>query len=196
MKKLILASSLAVATSFATAHAAEPLSYNYVDGFYNVVDFGDSIGPISQLDGFGIRGSIELGGGFFAHTGYRNSTRRSITLRDFTLGGGYAHYISPSALLYGTLDYRNLSASGPGSSESTDGLGLSAGVRGLVSPNMELRGGIRYDDFGRDAFGRRTDETFAELGAQFNINRNLGLIGEVQISSDDSQYLAGVRYSF
>ena len=85
MKKTLIALAL-VAMLPLSANAAER-SYTYVEGTYNNAD--------SDIDGFGVRGSVEFADtGLYALGNYQNFSERGADADFWELGLGYALNLS------------------------------------------------------------------------------------------------------
>jgi opacity protein-like surface antigen len=134
MKKTLIALAL-VAMLPLSANAAER-SYTYVEGTYNNID--------SDIDGFGVRGSVEFADtGFYALGNYQNFSERGADADFWELGLGYALNLSDNVDLVAEAAHTDL--------DIVDGYRVSAGVRGNFTENFEYLGKVNYRDV--DVFG-------------------------------------------
>ena len=167
MKKSLLALTLLAAAPFA-ASAAEGVSYNYVEGGYAASKIS---GP--DADGWAIGGSGAIAPNFHVFGNY-NSQKIDNTSVDFDqwrVGGGYNRSISDRTDFVGQLAYEKLDA---GAGIKAEGYSAEAGVRSMMTPNIEGYAMLGYqdgDDFDGDAYGR--------LGAAVKFNQNWGATAEV-----------------
>lgn len=191
-KQLALAIALAAA-SFGTI--AGELSYSWVDGGYSRTNL-DFDGTDVDFDGFALRGSAELGQSFHVFGGYSSATNddfgTDIDLDQSQVGVGFHHALSERADFIAEVSYLNVEAKVAGFSEDDEAYRGSIGVRGLLAENFEGLVKANYSDAGDAQDG----EFSGTVGAQFKFNPTWGLVGEVELGQDVTQYLFGVRASF
>ena len=72
-----------------------------------------------------------------------------------------------------------------------DGYGVSVGIRGLLSDNVELNGSIAYSDLGDGA-----DGTAFGAGALYSFTENFALGFDVSVDDDVTMYGVGARFYF
>lgn len=181
MKKTLIAIALAAVLPL-SANAAD-LSYTFVEGNYNNLD-GD-------IDGFGVRGSVELAdSGLYALGHYQNYSERGIDLDFWELGLGYALDLSDNVDLIAEAARTDL--------DIVDGYRVSAGVRGSFSDNLEgvLKANYRDLDGRFGGFGFGIDGFGGTAGLQYTFNKTWGLTGEVEFFDDTQLYTVGLRASF
>ncbi len=127
---------------------AGDLSYNYIEAGYQRIEIDDVAGIDVDGDGFGIGGSFEIGDDWFVRAGYSTADFDfGIDLDQTVLGVGYHADISPNTDVFATVNYvrAEVSASGFGSVDD-DGFGISVGVRGMLTEQVELTGSLGYVD--------------------------------------------------
>lgn len=175
MKKTLIALAL-VALLPLSANAAER-SYTYVEGTYNNAD--------SDIDGFGVRGSVEFAdSGFYALGNYQNFSERGADADFWELGLGYALNLSDNVDLVAEAAHTDL--------DIVDGYRVSAGVRGNFTENFEYLGKVNYRDV--DVFG---DDFTYTAGLQYKFSPTWGVTGEVEFDNEDGEiYTVGLRASF
>ncbi|RPD85336.1 diffusible signal factor-reguated Ax21 faimly protein [Luteimonas sp. 100069] len=188
MKRLSLA-VLAAALPLA-GHAADGLSYTYLEGGYSASK--SDIAPLDRdvdSDGWSIRGSAAFHPNFHAFGDYtRESVDRSPLDRDqWRLGVGYNHEVSPRTDLLTRVAYQKLDF---GHGINGDGYSVEVGARSVLLPALEgyaLAGYDHLDDgFDSDFYGR--------LGAQWKFTPNFGVAGDVKlIKGGDTQWFIGPR---
>ncbi|MGH6717882.1 MAG: outer membrane beta-barrel protein [Alphaproteobacteria bacterium] len=193
MKRSLMALALAAALPV-SAQAAE-LSYNFIELDYARMNI-DGVGGDFDPDGFGLKGSFELGEKMYAFGSYlRGSDDVSgidIDVDQTQLGLGYRHGVSDTADFIAELSWINQSVDA-GSFGGADGNGgrLSAGFRGVMAENFEGYAKANYTD------GGDFDGDFSgTLGAQVKFNPTWGVTGEAEFGSDANIYMIGLRASF
>lgn len=133
--------------------AAEGLSYDYIEGWYQDVEL-DASGTDIDGDGFGIGGSVEFADSWRLFASYGTNDfdfgvdqdAYSVGVGFFTPVGNNVDFVADVA--YVSVEFDSILGSG-----DDDGFGLSAGFRGMVSDAVELAGGVNYvdlDDSGDD----------------------------------------------
>lgn len=177
MKRSFIALALAAILPF-SAQAAE-LSYSYVEADYVNLD--------SNVDGWGLRGSVAFNENFYGLAGYTNIDAFGINVDGYEVGLGYHYGISDKTDLIGELAYQNASGGGA----NADGYRASFGVRGQLSDKFEGILKANYID------GSNFNGNFSgTVGAQVKFNDTWGVTGEVEFANSDTAYLLGLRARF
>lgn len=191
--------ALLLAGSMVTAHADGP-RYTYAELGYAHIKL-DVAGRDRSGDGAVLGGSVavtdtvHLFGGYtyaefdFNSGGFGNA---DIDYRSLTLGVGANLSINSTVDLVGRLAYVTAEAKRIGFKVDEDGYGLSAGVRAMVTEQIELNGFVNYVDLGSDL----GDDASVSLGALYSFTDQfaVGLGGE--FGGDASAITAGVRFYF
>src|SRR5690554_714238 len=185
MKRSLLVLGLAAAIPFAAAHAAEGISYNYVEGGYAATSTD------LDADGFGVNASVAVHPNFHVFGGWMNQEidNTSDDFDQWRVGVGYNHEISRNADLVTRLAYEKFDA---GSGFNPDGYSVEVGVRGAMMPNFEGHALVGYEDYG----SQYDDDFYGRLGAVLKFNQNWGLSGDVKFVSGDTQWFVGPRFSW
>ncbi|MDH5823313.1 Ax21 family protein [Luteimonas sp. RD2P54] len=196
MKRSLLALTLAAALPFAAAHAAEGISYNYVEGGYSATN-GDGD---ADADGFGANASFAFHPNFHVFGGYLNQEIDD-TDRDFDqfrVGVGYNHEISPRADLVTRIAYEKVDAGRDllGNRIDPDGYSAEVGVRGALTTNFEGYAMAGYEDYGSDDGFDYEGDFYGRLGAQLKFNPNWGVSGDVKFADGDTQWFVGPRFTW
>ena len=186
MKKSLLALSLLALAPLA-ASAADGVSYNYVEGGYVATNGSGN----ADADGWGLNGSVAVHPNFHLFADYSNQKIKhtSVDFDQWRVGGGYNRSISDRTDFVGQLAYEKLDA---GAGIKAEGYSAEAGVRSMMTPNIEGYAMLGYqdgDDFDGDAYGR--------LGAAVKFNQNWGAAAEVKlVNGGDTQWFVGPRLSW
>lgn len=202
MKKQ-LALAVVLATASFTAAAAD-LSYTYVEAGYAKLHIDEDLLDNPELDGGYVRGSFAVSPQLYVFGGVgRVSNDFNLLGAGFDvdetqseIGLGYHQAMGEQVDFIAELAYLRLDTDvevvGLGSSDEQVGGGrASLGLRGNLSPRVEgwvKAGYLDGGDFEGDFVGT--------LGGQYKFNPTWGLVAEVEIIDDNTQYLAGVRASF
>lgn len=169
-KKVCLATLLAIPA----ISMAEGLSYNYVEGSYVIPENDDAFrvgGSFALNQQFFIEadGTIFDGGNVLTgQLGYRHALSDML---DLNVKGG---------LLYADPDGGN----------SETGYTFGGGLRAMVTPQLELNGGVAYIDIYDNS-----DVGFS-AGAVYNFNANWAVSGGGEVVDDSEEFNVGVRYNF
>ncbi len=179
MKKLVLASALLL--SMGTIQAAESVRWDSASLSYQSVDLdGD------KLTGFGISGTKLVSDNVFIAGSYASvsddidvfGSKVDVDFNTLSIGLGYRHAISTTTDFFGIVSYQDMEveASFQGNSEddSENGYGLQAGLRSLVTAQLELSGSLSYVDIADES------ETGFNVSAMYHFT---------------DQFSAGVGYS-
>lgn len=122
--------------------------YTYVEIGYDETEFEVGGGGDIDGDGLSVSGSFELTNEwhFFASYGQADLDLGR-DLDTLTVGAGYVYPLKSNIDLYGRVLYidREVDGLGPLGADD-DGLGLQFRIRGRVSEELELEGGIQYVD--------------------------------------------------
>jgi hypothetical protein len=210
-KQLVLALALATA-SFAAS--ADGHSYTYLEGGYAQLNQELPAVDGLQVDdieagGFFVGGSVALGESSFHLFGsYRKADddvgvsapvigdigSAGIDMDQAIFGLGYHHSLSPRTDLVTELSYlgTEIDVEDDGmSSQEGDDVRVAVGVRHLIANNVEVWGKGNYTD------GDVYDSAFsASVGLQYRLTPVWGVVGEVEVGSEFSQFTAGMRASF
>ena len=201
MRKTLLVALLAAAPF--TASAADDISYTYAEAGYAKLHLDVPELDNPELDGGYLRGSFAIGeqlhllGGYgkvsknFNFDGVRVDT--DVDQAEFGVGyhlpfGERLHFIADLSYLRQQFKAK---AEGERIEDDAKGGRISAGLRGKPSPRTEawLKAGyLDGGDFEGDFVGT--------LGGQIGFNLTWGVVGEVEMIHDDTQYRVGVRASF
>ncbi|WP_175405163.1 outer membrane beta-barrel protein [Salinimonas lutimaris] len=110
-----------------------------------------------------------------------------------TAGVGYRYGLNQTTDVYGILSYEYADieyASALGTlTTDDDGYGLTAGVRSMVMPNVELKGSVRYID--------TTDSTTSvNVGADYLISPEFAVGLNYDMGDDVDVFGVNARYNF
>jgi len=190
MKRTLIAVAMAATLPFAAAHAAEGLSYTYLEGGYSASK--SDIAPVNRdvdSDGWSVRGSAAFHPNFHAFGDYtRESVDRSPFDRaQWRVGVGYNHEVSPRTDLLTRVAYQKIDF---GQGFDADGYAVEVGARSALLPALEGYALAGYEDYGSGF----DSEFYGRLGAQWKFTPNFGVAGDIKlISGGDTQWFVGPR---
>lgn len=171
---------------------ADGVSYNYIEGSYERVEFDDDFSGDFDGDGFGIGGSFALNDQWHLFAGYSTADLDfDVDLDQLRLGGGFHMPISNNVDFVAEFSYVRLDASTSFGSVDDDGFGLSIGARGMAADRLELAGWLDYvelDDSG--------DDTSIRGEAWYNFTETFALGFSASSGDDVTQYGIGGRVYF
>ncbi len=181
----------ALMLSSATAMAEGP-SYSYIQASYQEIDIDVGNFDIDG-DGFGVGGSVAINDSWFVFAGYSSFDFESvIDLNQWSLGGGWHAPISEKTDWFVTAAYVDAEIDAVGfGSISDSGFGVSAGIRSMLNPKLELVGSVAYADLGDGA-----DGASVAGGVWYTVTGNLALGVGFDAGDDTTSYGLGVRLYF
>ncbi|MDX9741214.1 MAG: hypothetical protein RBT81_08570 [Gammaproteobacteria bacterium] len=174
---------------------AQDLNYDYLQGavaFYPGFEDQDFIGVDA-------RGSIMVAEDVFIFGGMKYMTD-DVDLTAAHVGGGYRLNLDRGTDVYGgiTLEYQEVEAKiiDPVSLTNTvtlsnddTSMGVRGGIRHMLMTDLEVAGEVRYVAGDLDYLG------FA-ASAQYFLNEQIGLIGEIDVYDGEMGINAGARMNF
>ncbi|HSG66249.1 MAG TPA: outer membrane beta-barrel protein [Gammaproteobacteria bacterium] len=144
-------------------------------------------------DGLRISGSYDLGNNWLIIGGltsidYRGDVDQTI----LEIGGGYVFAFNEDFDIIASASVIDMDIDVPGSgnvNRDDSGISLSAGVRGLVTPEFEVRGSVTHvalDD----------SDTYLEIGGDYHFTRQIAAGVSVQLAGDNDLFTVGARWFF
>jgi hypothetical protein len=205
MRNTLLLIALLAATPLAAS--ANETSYTYVEGGYARLNIDDSETSNPGLDGGYLRGSFAVGEQVHLFGGYGHVSNDfniegadvELTVKQAEFGVGYhmpfterVDFTADIAYLRQEIEAEASFGGVRASDEATSNGGRATlGLRGKPSARTEAwikAGYIDGGDFEGDFVGT--------LGGQIKFNQTWGIVGEVELIEDSTQYLVGIRASF
>lgn len=190
--RLVVASA-ALLPGLAMADAA---NFNYVEVGYLT---GKQSG--TDINGWGMRGSVELVERFFLTAGFsdlNDDTGRDdfrYSMDNKAIGLGYVFGENPTASVYGTVSYVDMNFStrvdSMRFSSDADGYELGLGARINASPEAEVRLAVKHSDLG----GGDTN-TIPSVALIYKFTRQLAGFAEYERKTDYEQLGLGFRIYF
>jgi opacity protein-like surface antigen len=181
MKKTIIASAVLSLVSFGVM--AENPSFDHVEIGFTEFDFDG----LNEVDGFEIKASKELSNDFYVAGDWTRLSESGVDLDLLTVGLGYKNEFSQSSTFFSEIDFAKYKGDG-GFDEN--GYQVTAGVRSMLSKQLELKAAIEYLDI------NDVDTTTYVIGGAYNFNNAVALYADYSYESDLETYAVGVRYNF
>jgi hypothetical protein len=180
----LFAPGAVLAQGTGTATTGPDISYSY--GELRFVDTDEGGG-----DGLRIGGSYDLGNNWLVLGGlttidYDGNVDQTI----LEIGGGYVFGLNEDFDIVGSVSLVDTEVDAPGPGDGDDsGVSLSAGVRGLLTPEFEVRGAVTHvnlDD----------SDTYLEIAGDYYITRQFAAGVSVQLAGDNDLFTIGARWFF
>ncbi len=184
MRKLAIATALVAAAALPAAAVASP-SYTYVGAGYVGVDPSGA----STLDGFGLEASVALQENFHLMGNFLRAKDSPFTLQRTRVAGGYNMAVNPRTDFVARLgwSFAKFSQSNVGSAKD-DGVFGQVGVRGMVTPDLELNTFLTYDDV--------EEKVSFDVGGVYNFTPEFSALLGYTYSSSLETWNIGLRYNF
>ncbi len=174
--------------------ADEGPRYTFAEVGYAHVEFD----RFNEADGdeFGLGGSLALTDMLHVFGSYaqgevdgRNFPNIDTTSANAGLGVNFAvsptvDLVARAAVVYAKVELNNFD-------EDDTGVGLSAGARAMIAPQLELNGGVSYVDFGNDS-----DNTALDLGVVYSFTEMFAVTANASFGDEASAVGVGLRLYF
>ena len=188
MKKiLLLLAALSIQTTAAAQTSQQPLrsdlSYSFAELRFIDVD-------TSGGDGFRLAGSYELDGQWIlvgALTALDFNNNVDLTLLE--VGGGYVWNYSDDFDLVSTLRLVRADVDTPGGDADDSGFAFSAGARGLLAPQFEIRGSVNHINLDNS-------DTYLQLAGDYHFTDQISAGVSLDFAGDADSLSLGVRWFF
>jgi len=186
MKTLLLLTGLLV-QGIALAQTVEEqpvdLSYTYAELRFVSVD-------TSSGDGIRFNGSFMLENNWMIVGGltaldFNNNVDSTVV----ELGGGYVWHYSTNFDLLSTLRFVWADVDNPGGGSDDTGLVFSAGARGLLAPQFEIRGSVNYIDVD-------DSDIYLELAGDYYFTERFSAGASLEFAGDVDAFTIGARWFF
>ena len=186
MKMLTLLAGLLVHGIAIAQNAGEQeagLSYTYAE--LRFVDVDSNGG-----DGLRFNGSYELENNWLIVGGVTAlDFNNNVDLTVVEIGGGYVWHYSEDFDLVSTLRFVRSDVDNPGGGSDDNGFAFSAGARGLLAPQFEIRGSVNHinlDD----------SDTYLELAGDYYFTAQLSAGISLEFAGDTDIITIGARWFF
>ena len=186
MRTLILLAGLLI-QGIAVAQTAQQqradLNYNYAE--LRFVDVDENGG-----DGIRFNGSYDLQNDWLIVGGLTSLDFNSnVDTTTWELGAGYVWDYSNDFDLLSSLRYVRAEVDTPIGSADDDGFAFSAGARGLITPEFEVRGSVTHVNFDNS-------DTYLELAGDYYFTRRFAAGLSVEFAGDTDVITLGARWFF
>lgn len=188
MNKTLLVIAVLLLHGTAAAQSSQPrttsdLSYSYAELRFVDVDTNGG-------DGLKLGGSLDLNGpwiliGSITDLDFDNNVDASI----LEVGGGYVWHYNPTFDLVGTLALVRTDVDSLGGSADDTGLALSAGARGMLAPQFEIRASVNHVNLDNS-------DTFLEIAGDYYFTDQVAAGLSVELAGDSDVFTVGARWFF
>ncbi|MGA1370492.1 MAG: outer membrane beta-barrel protein [Pseudomonadales bacterium] len=188
----LITGTLLVILGCPIAWADDGPGYTYIDLGYIRTDIDDLD---ENLDSLGLAASVAMTENFYLFADYEDGSAEigniDIDANTFDAGLGVNLALTDTVDLFGEASYvRAELEAGEFGDVDESGYGLSAGLRAMVLPQLELNAGLSYVDI--DGL----DDTSIDVGAVWRFTDVIALILGASFADDANSYGAGVRFYF
>ena len=177
----LLVQSIAIAQTVEEQQVG--LSYSYAE--LRFVDVDTSGG-----DGIRFNGSFDLDNNWLIVGGVTAlDFNNNVDLTVVEIGGGYVWHYSKDFDLVSTLRFVRSDVDNPGGGSDDNGFAFSAGARGLLAPQFEIRGSVNHinlDD----------SDTYLELAGDYYFTAQLSAGISLEFAGDTDIVTIGARWFF
>lgn len=189
VRKQILVGTALLIGATGTALAADGIGYSYLEAGYATTDIDGGEGG-GNADELSIGASAAFGESLFGFGHISTWDYAGFKATYLALGVGFHAGISDSVDFVTGLSLEMADPEGGG---SETGYGLSVGLRGMATENLELNGEVQYTDFGSGANG-----TTFTVGGRYNFSEMFaaGLHVSVDDEGESTTFGLSLRYSF
>jgi hypothetical protein len=185
MLKFAATTTLAAAIALAPALATADVRYTYFDVNYVSADLDN--GP--TIDGLGLAGSLRLTDDLHLVASYDMLSKGRLDVDTMTLGLGFNYGLTNVTDFVARAGWARVEVDIGPFDDSENGWFAQAGIRSMVTNELELNGFINYFDVGGS-------DTALELGAVYYLTPMIGIGVAVAISDDATVYQGGLRFAF
>jgi len=186
MKILVLLAGLllhSVALAQSPQQSNADLSYDYVE--LRFVDVDSNSG-----DGLSFKGSHQMPSNWLVVGGITSlDFNTNVDATYIELGTGYVWDFKADFDLFATLRYVHAEFDTPGGSADEDGAAFSAGTRGLITPEFEVRGSVNHINLD-------SSDTYLELAGDYYFSRQFAAGLSVEFGGDTDAITVGARWYF
>ncbi len=187
MKRILLFAGLCSLQGLAFAQTDQVQSsdfdYNYAE--LRFVDADRASG-----DGLRVNGSFDLDNNWLVVGGLTTlDFNNNVDSTTFEIGGGYVHNYSSDWDLIGTLRFVRVDVDTPFGGGDDNGIALSAGARGWLMPQFELRGAVNH-------LNLDNSDTYLELAGDYYFTQSFSAGLSLEFAGDDDTFTLGARWFF
>lgn len=160
-----------------------PLNYNYAELRFIDVDSNGG-------DGFRFNGSYELDNNWLIVGGltaldFNNNVDATI----IEVGAGYVWNYNRDFDFFSTLRYVNVDVDTNGGGSDDSGFAFSAGTRGFLAPQFEIRGSVNHVNLDNS-------DTYLELAGDYYFTRQFSAGISLELAGDTDVFTIGGRWFF
>ena len=183
MRTLIIIALLLVHGATFAQNADKPaLSYTFGEVRYIDIDGGG--------DGFEVGGSFQFDSNWFGLVSFSSyDLGRFVDGSSFEIGAGYVFPYQKDWDIQVNARIIRAEVEVPGESVDDTGIGLLAGVRGLIAPQFEVRGNLHYVNVDES-------DVFLEVAGDWYFTPEFAAGLSVEFGGDVDVWTLGARYFF
>ena len=164
------------------------LSYSYAELRFVDVDTGGG-------DGIRFNGSFELENNWLIVGGLTSlDFNNNVDSTTVELGAGYVWHYSEDFDLVSSLRFVQTDIDTPGGNFDDNGFAFSAGARGLLTPQFEIRGSVNHINVIQINLDNR--DTYLELAGDYYFTEQFSAGLSLEFAGDTNAFTIGARWFF
>lgn len=184
MKRVaILSVLLAPGAVLAQGATGPDIGYSYAELRYVDTDEGGG-------DGLLFGGSFDLGNNWIVLGSLTSiDYNGNVDQTTIEVGGGYVFDFNQDFDIVTAVSIIDTEIDTPGNDFDDSGIKLSAGLRGLLTPEFEVRGSVNHVNLDNS-------DTYLEIGGDYHFTRQFAAGVSVQLAGDNDLFTMGARWFF
>lgn len=183
MRKTITLLAAFTATTFSLSAMAEKPDWRYVEGGYTKMDFDDN--ESFEPDGLTVNGKYLLNSNWFLNGEYSFFEEGNFDFNMLTVGAGYRIPVNASTDAYVGANVERVD----GDVEDDTGYSINAGLRSMLTEQVELAGEVGYYDVD-------DGEATFKIGANYYITPQWAVGASYKFIDDLDIMQVTARYAF
>ncbi|MBR9790298.1 MAG: outer membrane beta-barrel protein [Gammaproteobacteria bacterium] len=177
----IIAITALSASMFSLSAAADTPDWRYVEGGYLSYDGDGGFDP----DGLQVNGKYLLDPNFYVNGEFGWAETGNIDFTTLTLGGGYRLAVNSTTDAYVGANFERIDAD----FYDDNGYSLNAGVRSMLTPELEVNGELGYLDLD-------DGDITLKAGAYYYFNPQFAVGANYEFMDDADVFQLSARYAF
>ncbi len=182
---VVLAGLLAHGVAIAQTAGEQEVGLSYTYAELRFVDFDDRGG-----DGIRFNLSYDLNNNWIIVGGLSSfDFNNNVDSTTVEVGGGYVWRYADEYDLVTTFRFVQTDIDTPGGNSDDNGFAFSAGARGMLAPQFELRGSVNYVNLDNS-------DTYIELAGDYYFTRQFSAGASLEFAGDADAFTIGARWFF
>ena len=186
----VLVQSIAIAQQTEQQPAQQPAQQQKIDLDYSYLELRFVDVDTNSGDGLRFSGSYDLDNNWLIVAAFTSlDFNQNVDSTSFEIGAGYVWHYSDNFDLVSTLRLISIEIDNPIQSVDDTGIAFSAGVRGLISPDFEVRGSVNHINV-------NDSDTYLELAGDYYFTQQFAAGLSLEFAGDNDAITIGGRWFF